>query len=133
MALKHKTHNIAPVAVVQRMLHRTEEDKPLKGHSPSRRETGLPDNLKAGIENLSGLSMDSVKVHYNSRKPAELQTRAYTQGTNIFLGPNEEEHLAHEAWHVVQQRQGRVIPTIQLKAEGISVNDDASLERESLS
>ena len=28
--------------------------------------TGLPDNLKNGIENLSGMSMDHVKVHYNS-------------------------------------------------------------------
>ncbi|MDO8991413.1 MAG: hypothetical protein Q7U83_00020 [Daejeonella sp.] len=26
--------------------------------------TGLPDNLKSGIENLSGYSMDEVKVHY---------------------------------------------------------------------
>ncbi|CAK0757028.1 hypothetical protein CCP3SC15_2220001 [Gammaproteobacteria bacterium] len=26
--------------------------------------TGLPDQLKIGIENLSGLSMNNVKVHY---------------------------------------------------------------------
>lgn len=32
--------------------------------------TGLPDNLKTGIENLSGMSLDDVKVHYNSDKPA---------------------------------------------------------------
>ena len=25
--------------------------------------TGLPDNLKAGVENLSGYSMDDVRVH----------------------------------------------------------------------
>ena len=36
-------------------------------------KTGLPDNLKTGIESLSGLSMDDVKVHYNSAKPAQLQ------------------------------------------------------------
>ena len=34
--------------------------------------TGLPDNLKHGIESLSGMSMDNVKVHYNSAKPAQL-------------------------------------------------------------
>lgn len=28
--------------------------------------TGLPDNLRSGIENPSGISMDRVKVHYNS-------------------------------------------------------------------
>jgi len=47
--------------------------------------TGLPDNLKSGIENLSGYSMDDVKVHYNSSKPAQLQAHAYAQGTDILL------------------------------------------------
>jgi hypothetical protein len=37
--------------------------------------TGLPDNLKSGIESLSGMSMDSVKVHYNSDKPVQLNER----------------------------------------------------------
>ena len=41
--------------------------------------TGLPDNLKQGIENLSGMSMDNVKVHYNSSKPAQLNALAYAQ------------------------------------------------------
>jgi len=36
--------------------------------------TGLPDNLKFGIESLSGYSMDGVKVHYNSDKPAQFNT-----------------------------------------------------------
>ena len=55
--------------------------------------TGLPDNLKSGIENLSGYSMDDVKVHYNSQKPAQLQAHAYAQGTDIHLGPGQEKHL----------------------------------------
>src|SRR5262245_11558582 len=42
--------------------------------------TGLPSNLKAGIEHLSGLSLDDVHVRYNSSKPATLQALAYTQG-----------------------------------------------------
>lgn len=29
-------------------------------------DNGLPDDLKSGIENLSGFSMDNVKVHRNS-------------------------------------------------------------------
>jgi hypothetical protein len=37
--------------------------------------------------------------------------------------------LAHETWHVVQQKQGRVRPTKQLKSK-VSINDDASLEKE---
>lgn len=93
--------------------------------------TGLPDKLKSGIENLSGLNMDDVKVHYNSDKPAQLSALAYAQGTDIHLGPGQEKHLPHEAWHVVQQKQGRVNPTKQFKTMlGVAINDDPGLERE---
>jgi hypothetical protein len=91
--------------------------------------TGLPDTLKSGIEKLSGLAMDDVKVHYNSPKPAQLQAHAFAQGTDIHMAPGQEKHLPHEAWHVVQQKQGRVKPTMQMKGK-VSVNDDAGLERE---
>lgn len=91
--------------------------------------TGLPDNLKSGIEALSGLSMDDVRVHYNSSKPTQLQALAYTQGTDIHVAPGQERHLPHEAWHVVQQKEGRVKPTMQMK-DGLQVNDDSGLEQE---
>lgn len=92
-------------------------------------KTGLPDNLKSGIEHLSGHSMDDVKVHYNSAQPAQLNAHAYAQGTDIHIAPGQEKHLPHEAWHVVQQKQGRVKPTIQLKGI-ININDDKALEKE---
>lgn len=92
-------------------------------------QTGMPDNLKNGIESLSGISMDAVRVHYNSSKPAQLNAHAYAQGTDIHIAPGQEQHLPHEAWHVVQQAQGRVKPTMQMKA-GVPVNDDAGLEHE---
>lgn len=92
-------------------------------------QTGLPDRLKTGIENLSGYSMDDVRVHYNSNKPARLKAHAYTQGTDIHIAPGQEKHLPHEAWHVVQQKQGRVKPTMQMKT-GVKVNDDKGLEKE---
>lgn len=91
--------------------------------------TGLPHQLKAGIESLSGYSMDDVKVHYNSSKPAQLNAHAYAQGTDIHVASGQEKHLAHEAWHVVQQKQGRVQPTKQLKGK-VNINDDTRLERE---
>jgi hypothetical protein len=90
--------------------------------------TGLPDRLKAGVEQLSGLALDDVRVHYNSQKPAAVQAHAYAQGTDIHLAPGQEKHLPHEAWHVVQQKQGRVKPTLQMMSDAI--NDDAGLERE---
>lgn len=105
-----------------------QEDQNVSSGDKGMNNTGLPDNLKAGIENLSGFSMDDVKVHYNSDKPAQLQALAYAQGTDIHIAPGQEKHLPHEAWHVVQQKQGRVQPTMQL--QGVNVNDNEGLERE---
>lgn len=90
--------------------------------------TGLPNQLKSGIESLSGYSMDDVSVHYNSSKPAQLNAHAYAQGSQIHLASGQEKHLPHEAWHVVQQKQGRVQPTT--KVGSVNVNDNASLEKE---
>lgn len=94
--------------------------------SPNR--TGLPDGLKAGVESLSGMSMDHVQVHYNSSRPAEVGALAYARGSEIHMAPGQERHLPHEAWHLVQQQQGRVQPTMQ--AHGVAINDDARLEHE---
>lgn len=91
-------------------------------------KTGMPDNLKAGIENLSGVDVSDVRVHYNSAKPAQMNAHAYAQGTNIHISPGQEQHLAHEAWHTVQQKQGRVQPTTSVN--GTPVNNNKSLESE---
>ncbi|MDH6343914.1 hypothetical protein M2480_002267 [Parabacteroides sp. PFB2-12] len=126
-----KTHQPPATAVLQAykegVIQReaNEEEEPLQMKN---NQTGLPDNLKSGVEALSGYSMDDVRVHFNSSQPAQFQALAYTQGTNIHVAPGQEQHLAHEAWHVVQQKQGRVQPTMQMK--GINVNDDEGLERE---
>ena len=89
---------------------------------------GLPERLRAGVEALSGLAMDDVRVHRDSSEPARLGALAFTTGSDIHLGPGQEEHLPHEAWHAVQQKQGRVRPTTQFK--GVAINDDAKLEHE---
>jgi hypothetical protein len=90
--------------------------------------TGIPDTLKTGVEHLSGMNMNDIRVHYNSDKPTALGALAYTQGTHIHVAQGQEKHLPHEIWHVVQQKQGRVRPTLQLK--GIQVNDEETLEHE---
>lgn len=93
-------------------------------------ETGMPDTLKSGLERLSGIDLSNVKVHYQSDKPKQLGALAYAQGTNIHLGPGQERHLPHEGWHVVQQMQGRVKPTLQMQDVGVAVNDEVGLEDE---
>jgi len=90
--------------------------------------TGMPDSLKGGIEQLSGMDMSGVRVHYNSPEPEQIQAHAFTKGQDIHVAPGQEGYLPHEGWHVVQQMQGRVRPTTQ--AGGVDVNDDPSLEAE---
>ncbi|SFB33402.1 eCIS core domain-containing protein [Algoriphagus aquimarinus] len=106
--------------------HSAKQQQPIQ---KKENNTGLPDNLKSGIEQLSGYAMDDLKVYRNSSKPAQLQAHAYAQGADIHLGPGQEKHLAHEAWHVVQQKQGRVKPTKQLKSKA-NINDNVTLEHE---
>lgn len=116
---------------VQRQTARQEEEVSQKKASLASEPlnaTGMPNQLKAGIESLSGMDLSDVRVHANSDKPAQLSALAYAQGNDIHLGPGQEQHLPHEAWHVVQQRQGRVQPTLQMA--GVAVNDDAALEEE---
>jgi hypothetical protein len=103
----------------------------IKSKSIQKKEnkTGLPDQLKTGIESLSGHSMDDVKVNYNSDKPTQFQAHAFAQGTEIHIATGQEKHLPHEAWHVVQQKQRRVQPTLQMEGN-ININDDLALEHE---
>lgn len=122
------------------LLHGTAQMKPYSGDldelhgklaqriDSRRNRTGLPDSLKFGIENLSGYSMDDVRVHYSSPRPAAINAYAYTQGSDIHVAPGQEKHLPHEAWHVVQQKQGRVRPTY--RNNGVNINDNPSLEHE---
>jgi len=70
--------------------------------------------------------MADVGVHYNSDAPRRLNAHAYTRGTEIHVAPGRERDLAHEAWHAVQQKQGRVRPTDVAS----SISDDPALERE---
>jgi hypothetical protein len=96
--------------------------------SPGGGTGGMPGNLRQGIESLSGRDMSDVNVHYNSSAPAQVGAHAFAQGRDIHLASGQERHLPHEAWHVVQQQEGRVAPTTDVG--GTPVNDDPGLERE---
>lgn len=79
---------------------------------------GLPHQLRRGMESLSGMDLSQVQVHRNSDQPAQLNALAYAQGNHIHLAPGQDKQLPHEAWHVVQQKQGRVRPTLQMRRDG---------------
>jgi hypothetical protein len=91
--------------------------------------TGMPDALKAAIESLAGLDLSDVRVHTGSARPAQIDALAFAQGREIHLATGQERHLPHEAWHVVQQAQGRV-PSTARTQNGERLNDDEKLEKE---
>ncbi len=105
-----------------------QKDKTAQESSTTVNRTGVPDVMKRQYEAMSGLSMDDVRVHYNSARPAQVDALAYTQGSHVYVAPGQERHLGHELGHVIQQKQGRVRPTGSI--EGFAVNLDEGLERE---
>ncbi|WP_261639901.1 DUF4157 domain-containing protein [Erwinia mallotivora] len=128
---KTARHQSSRKAVSQRKVSHasaTLEDNRTETVQRQPNKTGLPDNLKSGMENISGMSLDHVRVHYNSAKPATVQAHAYAQGSDIHLASGQEKHLPHELGHVVQQSQGRVSATTSVA--GMAVNDSPALEHE---
>ena len=125
-ALLRKPEHAIASGIVQRKAGDA-SGQPLDAAPPINR-TGLPDALKQGIEARSGFSLDQVRVHYNSSAPAARGALAYAQGTDIYVGPGQEAHLGHEAWHVVQQLQGRVRGSPE--TDGTAINEETALEQE---
>ncbi|GEM_PF-4893636 len=70
--------------------------------------------LGTAMESFS-TSMDDIKVHYNTSRPAQLEALKYAQETDIKIAPGQEKHLPHELSHVVQQLEGRTRPQIEIK------------------
>lgn len=91
--------------------------------------TGIPTQLKRRIEQSTSLKLDDVKVHYRSERPAALDALAYTQGTQVYLGPGQERHLPHELGHVIQQKLGMVRADSRHES-GAPLNTDRTLERQ---
>ncbi|QQL49513.1 eCIS core domain-containing protein [Mucilaginibacter ginkgonis] len=95
---------------------------------PKKEKSAAFVQLRTGIEALSGMDTSEVKVHTNSEKPAQLSIAKGSYSKEIHLAPGQEEHLPHEAWHVVQQRTGKVKPVKAAKTE--MINDNTTLEQE---
>lgn len=101
-------------------------ERPARSAAPA--PTSLPEPLKSGAEALGGFSLADVKVHRDSHEPAKLGALAFTRGSDIHLGSGQERHLPHETWHAVQQKQGRVSGTAQLKGQRLNADDRLEAE-----
>lgn len=110
-----------------------EYEKLQKAKSQAKRQeqnlTGIPTQMKRDLEVRSGLSLDDVRVHYHSDKPAKLGALAYTQGTQVHIAPGQEGYLRHELGHVVQQKLGLVRPNARYPG-GPALNTEEALEQQ---
>lgn len=81
------------------------------------------------MEQLSGEYVADATVHRNSPVPARVGANALTRGgREIHLAPGNDRHLPHEAWHLAQQRSGRVRPDRMIA--GVAANVSAGHESE---
>ncbi|NTU64346.1 MAG: DUF4157 domain-containing protein, partial [Chloroflexi bacterium] len=76
----------------------------------------LAPDVRANLERSFGVDLRSVRVHTDERAQntaRRMDARAFTLGTNIFLGrgerPSDLRLLAHEVAHVVQQRSAPAV------------------------
>mgnify|MGYP003753031465 CR=1 FL=1 len=127
----------ASVLSLQRALGNRAVAQLMSDQAPSRsNQTGIPDNTLTQMESSLNADFSNVRIHPNSSKASDVNALAYTQGNDIHFAPGQydtassqsRQILGHELTHVIQQRQGRVKPTMQLK--GMQINDDAALEHE---
>ncbi len=116
--------------------HKTEAAPQAAPARQQENRTGMPNPVKAKMENAFNTDFSDVKVHADSSRASSVGALAYTQGTAIHFAPGQfrperaagQQLLGHELTHVVQQREGRVEPTTEVA--GLPVNDDPSLEQE---
>lgn len=127
----------SPFMVAQRkMQSRCFGDAALEPLQKKENLTGMSDEVKAGMESTHGADFSDVQIHAASSKAPEVGALAYTQGTDIHFAPGQfspdtasgKSLLGHELTHVVQQREGRVSPTMEVN--GMPVNDNPALEKE---
>ena len=81
-------------------------------------QTGIPDQIKKGFERLKGISLDDIRVIFNSKEPAKYGALAYAMGNEIHIAPGQEDNLPHEVAHIVQQKQGKVKATKEENGQG---------------
>ena len=92
--------------------------------------TGIPDPIKAGAEHLSGISLDNVRVHYNSSKPSLYNALGIAIDDEVHLAAGQEHLLPHELYHIIQQAEGRVEQTNTINK--LPINDNPALEKEAI-
>lgn len=101
--------------------------------------TPLAASVRGRIEPVVGADLSAVRVHADAESgqaAAALGARAFTRGSDIFIGPGQDPGdprlLAHEAAHVVQQRgmQQRGVREPPIQRDGGGAAETHTDERE---
>jgi ribosomal protein S18 acetylase RimI-like enzyme len=122
--------------LVQLPVQSAPEPAPILQRSPSGHGgRSISPPVRHKMERAFNTSFADVRVHEGNHAHS-LGAIAYTQSNHIHFAPGKynpdtssgQALLGHELAHVVQQRQGRVKPTGQVK--GLPLNDNPALEQE---
>ena len=89
--------------------------KKLKTEPADTTDKKLPKDVLKGLEEHFGIKLGKVRVHTGGNLKdvcKEIKTRAFTIGENIYFAKpgdaKDNNFLAHELTHVIQQSAGRM-------------------------
>src|SRR4029453_13184450 len=96
----------------------------------------LPSPIQPQVANSLGTDLSGVTMVPGSAAAVHIKANAFTQGETVHFAPGKyapgtdsgRALIGHELAHVVQQRQGRVSPTVQ--AHVLAINMASGLEAE---
>ncbi|MBX9258564.1 DUF4157 domain-containing protein [Desmonostoc muscorum CCALA 125] len=99
--------------------------------------SSLPDEVRSFMEPRFGADFSSVRVHTDSQAVQmnrELGAQSFTHGSDVYFGagksPGNDELMAHELTHVVQQIKGTQVkkslnqPNAQLECSECELNKE---------
>jgi hypothetical protein len=106
---------------------RLENINNVQPHPQSSTDSGkkIPNSIREALEKSLQVDLETVRVHQDAaarRAAGAMSARAFTYGSDIFLGPGEKDTdlalMGHEAAHVIQQQN--VSSVQQLSSTGAS-------------
>jgi hypothetical protein len=122
-----------PEALLKISPSKSESREPIfKSNDPG---SALHRETRRRIESRTGEDLSHVRVHEDNganHANKKLNSRAFAQGSNIWLGVGESQTdiklMAHEATHVVQQGKSNSTPKIQRQQTAQEIAEELDLE-----
>ena len=68
-------------------------------------QTGIQEVFLQRAEEQLGKSFRDDRIHLDRKESEKVGEQAYTQESDIFVAPGQEQRLPHDWGHVVQQKK----------------------------